>query len=219
MNSCKHAADKISEKGNSGNCKIAFLKDCICCFTDNFIVWMTEDDYLALPEEIRIREFAVGGRVYVTTLLNSKTYHKKALTKLYKERWTIELDFRSIKTNLGMEMLCCKSAEMVRKEIAVHLLSYNMIRANIARSAVMNKKTPRQISFMTAVQLFTEIKVQLTSQTGKILDHIIKSILKAMTSIGIGKQKRKNQPRAIKRRPKAYPLLTMPRREACNAIN
>jgi len=77
---------------------------------------MTEDDYLALPEEIRIREFAAGGRVYVTTLMNSKTYHKKTLTKLYKKRWTIELDFRSIKTNLGMEVLRCKSAEMVRKE-------------------------------------------------------------------------------------------------------
>ncbi len=126
-------------------------------------VWMTEDDYLALPAEIRIREFSVGGIVYVTTLLNNKIYHKKELMQLYKERCKIELDFRSIKTNMGMEMLCCKSADIVKKEIAVHFLSYNLIRANIARSAIINKKIPRQMSFMTAVQLFNEIKVQLTS--------------------------------------------------------
>jgi len=181
--------------------------------------WITEEDFLALPEAIRVRECALGGRVYVTTLLNSHVYPKKALAKLYKERWIIELDFRSIKTNLGMEMLRCKTEGMVRKEMAVHFLSYNLIRASIARSAAITKTIPRKFSFMTAVQLFTEITVQLVSQTGKILEHIINSVLKAMTSIGIGKQKRKSQPRAIKRRPKAYPRLTIPRRDACNAIN
>jgi len=180
---------------------------------------MAEEDYQNMAETIRIREFSVNGIVYVTTLLDAKIYHKKELAQLYKERWIIELDFRSIKTNMGMEMLRCKSAEMVKKEIAIHFLSYNLIRANIARSAIVNKKIPRQISFMTAVQLFNEIKIQLTLQTGKLLKHIIISALDAMTSIGIGKQKRKNQPRAIKRRPKAYPLLKKPRAEACEAIN
>jgi len=182
-------------------------------------VWMSDAEYQALPEEIRIREFSVGGIVYVTTLLDDKKYPKKELATLYKERWSIELDFRSIKTNMGMEMLRCKTAEMVKKEIAIYFLSYNLVRANIARSAVMNKKIPRQISFMMAIQIFNEIKVQLTFHTGGILKHIIRSSLEAMTSIVIGKQKRKNQPRAIKRRPKAYPLLTMPRAEACEAIN
>ncbi len=89
----------------------------------------------------------------------------------------------------------------------------------MARAGVMNKKVPRQISFMTAVQLFNEIKGQLISLTGEILQHLIKGTLEAMGLIGIGKQKRKNQPRAIKRRPKAYPRLTIPRAEACKSIN
>jgi hypothetical protein len=181
--------------------------------------WISDIDYLALPDEVRIREFSVGGIVYVTTLLDSKKYPKKELAKLYKKRWKIELDFRHIKTNLGMEMLRCKSADRVRKEIAVYFLSYNLIRASIARSSVMNKKTPRQFSFMTAVQLYNEIKIQLTFRAGKILQHIAKSSLDAMTMIGIGKQKRKKQPRAVKRRPKAYPLLKTPRKEACELLN
>jgi len=103
-------------------------------------VWITDADYCLLPDEIMIREFAVGGMVYVTTLLDQKKYPKKELALLYKERWSIELDLRSIKTNMGMDMLRCKTVAMVKKEIAIHFLSYNLIRANIARSAMMAKK-------------------------------------------------------------------------------
>ncbi len=94
-----------------------------------------------------------------------------------------------------------------------------MIRANIARSAIKHDKIPRQVSFITALQLFNEIKWPLISLTGDRLKHVINESLEAMVKIGIGIQKRKNQPRAIKRRPKAYPLLTVPREEACEAIN
>lgn len=182
-------------------------------------VWMSEEDYQALPCDILIREFSLNGIVYVTTLLDDKKYHKKELAKLYKERWLIELDFRNIKTNMGMEMLRCKSADMVRKEIAIHFLSYNLIRANIARAAIITQKIPRQLSFMTAVQLFNEIKLPLVLLTGNVLIHMIKNSLENMALIAIGRQKRKSQPRAIKRRPKAYPLLTKPRAEACSAMN
>lgn len=75
------------------------------------------------------------------------------------------------------------------------------------------------MSFMTAVQLYNEIKAQFISHTGDRLKCIIKIALESMASIVIGKQKRKNQPRAIKRRPKAYPLLTKSRADACEAIN
>jgi hypothetical protein len=44
-------------------------------------------------------------------------------------------------------------------------------------------------------------------------------LLMAIASIAIGQQKRMKQPRAIKRRPKPYPLLTIPRKQACEAIN
>ena len=72
---------------------------------------------------------------------------------------------------------------------------------------------------MTAVQLYNEIKVQLTFCAGDMLLYIARSSLDAMTAIGIGKQKRKNQPRAVKRRPKAYPLLKTSRKEACELLN
>lgn len=180
--------------------------------------WITSTDYDALPDKILIRESLVKGRVYVTTLLDAKKYHKKELAEFYTQRWLIELDFRSIKSPMKMDMLRCKSPDMVQKEIAVYLLAYNLVRASIAR-AVKAKEIPRQISFMTTVQLFNEGISQLIVFSGKILKHVINGLLKAIASIPIGQQKRKKQPRAIKRRPKSYPLLTIPRKEACEAIN
>lgn len=181
--------------------------------------WIKQIDYDALPDEILFREFSVRGKVYVTTLLDEKKYHKKELAAFYTERWLVELDFRSIKTHMKMDMLRCKSPDMIQKEIAVHLLAYNLIRASIARAATAKGKIPRHISFMTAVQLFIEGITLMMLLSGRLLKQAVTGLLDAIASIPIGRQKRKKQPRAIKRRPKAYPLLTMSRVKACEAIN
>ena len=180
--------------------------------------WISQEGYDALPAEILIREFAVGGKVYVTTLLAPKSYHKKELAGLYLQRWSVELDLRSIKTHMKMDMLRCKTPGRVQKEIAVHLLAYNLVRASIARAAAIKHKLPRQLSFMTAVQQLNVGLSQLMLFAGNRLGHIINGLLEAIASIPIGQQKRKPQPRAIKRRPKPYPLLTVPRNQACAAI-
>ena len=98
------------------------------------------------------------------------------------------------------------------------LLAYNLIRASIARAATVNRKIPREISFMTAVQLLNEGISQLMLLSGKNLKYVIDGLLEAIASIPIGQMKRRPQPRAIKRRPKPYPLLTMPRKQACLEI-
>jgi len=177
-------------------------------------VWMSKQDFADLPETVTVREFAVNGRVYVTTLLNAKRYHKQELAILYKQRWKVELDFRSIKTNMGMEMLRCKTPDMVKKEIAIHLLAYNIIRGNLAQASSLHEKIPRQLSFRSAVQLVIQASKQIVRLTGERLIKALQALLKAMTSTPIGKQKRKSQPRAVKRRPKPFPLLTVPRNEA-----
>ncbi len=116
-------------------------------------------------------------------------------------------------------MLRCKSPDMVEKEIAVHFLAYNLIRANLARAAKQFGKIPRQLSFKSAVQLLTQASMTLINLSIKSLNLFSLALLKAMASTPIGYQKRKNQPRAIKRRPKPFPLLTIPRYNACQLIN
>jgi hypothetical protein len=181
-------------------------------------VWMTEQAYAELPAVITVREFSVNGIVYVTTLLNAKRFNKQELASLYKERWKIELDIRSIKTHMGMEMLRCKTPEMVQKEIAAHLLAYNIIRGNVAQAAVLHDKIPRQLSFRSSVQLLCQATKQIGLLIGKPLTNALLALAMAMASTVIGLQKRKCQPRAIKRRPKPYPLLMKPRDEAYLSI-
>lgn len=180
-------------------------------------VWMQDDDWLDLPEELMIREFSVKGIVYITTLIEANTYPKKALAELYQQRWKIELNFRTIKTDMGMEMLRCKTAQRVEKEIAVQLLAYNLIRANIARAACLNNKTPYHLSFMAAVQLMRNTASLCITTTGTALRKLILPFLTAIAQTEIGQRKRRNQPRVIKRRSKPYPLMTKPRREYVTA--
>lgn len=148
--------------------------------------------------------------------MDATIYSRKSLAELYLQRWKIEVDFRTIKTQLGMEMLRCQSAEMVNKEIAVHLLAYNLIRANIARAACLNDKEPRHLSFMSAVQLMRNTASLCLTLSEIALRKLIPPLLIAMAQTTIGQRKRPNQPRVIKRRPKGYPLMTKPRVRICN---
>ena len=182
-------------------------------------VWLSDSQYKDLPDVLQVRELSVNGINYITTLFDVKKYNRKELAELYRERWTVELNLRTIKTNMSMEMLRCKSPDMVEKEIAVHFLAYNLIRANLARAAKQFGKIPRQLSFKSAVQLLTQASMTLINLSIKSLNLFSLALLKAMASTPIGYQKRKNQPRAIKRRPKPFPLLTIPRYNACQLIN
>ena len=182
-------------------------------------VWMSDDEYEKLPSSLQVRELSVNGQVYVTTLIDDKKYHKNEIALLYQERWEIELDLRTIKTDMKMEMLRCKTPEMVKKEINVHFLAYNLIRTNIAQSAIRHNTLPRSISFKAAAQLLDAAMRQAMQGTKKRLIYLCETVLKSIASTKIGLRKRKAQPRAIKRRPKAYPLLMEPRKLVCERLN
>ena len=83
----------------------------------------------------------------------------------------------------------------------------------------MKSQIPRQISFVSTVQLFNQGILQMIILSGKVLKYVIDGLLNAIVSISIGQQKRTAQPRAIKRRPKPYTLLTESRHQAYEAIN
>jgi IS4 transposase len=85
--------------------------------------------------------------VLITTLLSPKDASKAELKSLYKSRWQIEVDFRNIKTTMGMETLSCKTPEMSEKEIWIYFLAYNLIRLLMAQSALLADIVPRQLSF------------------------------------------------------------------------
>ena len=123
--------------------------------------WMDEATYARMPERLTMRElrikvdqpgFRVNELVLVTTLRDGGTYPKGEVADLFLRRWGIELDFRSIKCSINMDILRCKTPEMVRKEIWMHMLAYNLIRGVMATAAEAHDEEPRHLSFKGALQ-------------------------------------------------------------------
>jgi IS4 transposase len=116
-------------------------------------VWMPQEAYDRAAGTRLVRELGTGGKTLVTTMLDSTTASKTDLEIFYRDRWHIELDLRHIKTTLGMDVLSCRTPELMEKEIWVYLLAYNFIRVLMAQSALLADILPRQLSFKRTLQL------------------------------------------------------------------
>ncbi len=167
--------------------------------------WMTEAQYAQAPEALTVRELATGGKILVTTLLCPKQTPKADLKALYRERWHVELDFRHLKTTLGMEMLSCKTPAMAQKEIWIYLLAYNLIRLMMAQAAVLSTCSPRKLSFKHTLQLWIAWDHY---GRGTPHDDQRRALFILIAQQRVGNRPGRIEPRAIKRRPKPFPLLT-----------
>ena len=162
---------------------------------------MDKETFKNKAEVFKLRELKVAGKILITTILCSKTASAKEIKNLYKQRWHIEVDFRNIKSTLGLKSFTCKTPEMVLKEMWVYFLAYNLIRSIMLESAIYNKIFPRQISFKNTLQLLISYKYlqQKISNKSKLLFLIGQNI--------IGNREGRIEPRAIKRRHNGMPLL------------
>ncbi len=188
--------------------------------------WMSREMYDAMPAELTVRELRIRNKdktkrvrdmIIVTTLIDHKTYDAEELRDLYRQRWNAELDLRSLKTDMHMEMLRTKTPEMARKEIATHFLAYNLIRGIMAEAARTEKVKPRVLSFKGAlhtIRSFEETHLYNATRIAADLPRLLKLIGKKR----VGDRPNRYEPRAVKRRPKPHPLLNMTRAEAKRLI-
>jgi len=128
------------------------------------------------------------------------------------------LDLRSLKTTLGMDVLRCKTPEMVGKELWAHLLAYNLIRTVMAQAAQAHSCTARDLSFKATLQTMTAFAERLLDATPGRRADLYQGLLRAIGAHHVGDRPDRSEPRARKRRPKAYPLLTTPRNVARNQL-
>jgi hypothetical protein len=181
--------------------------------------------YNALPDAITVREarfrveqpgFRTRSVVVVTTLLDPRQVTKEDLAALYRARWNNELDLRSIKVTLQMDMLRCKTPELVRKEIWAHVLAYNLIRTVMAQAAAREGIAPRSISFKAALQVLDAFRPLIDYQAHRGAAHraaLYEQVLRAIAAHRVGDRPDRFEPRMAKRRPEKYDRLTRPRRE------
>jgi hypothetical protein len=170
--------------------------------------------YASMPERLTMREIEVGGRILVTTLLDAKAASPADIDALYGRRWQVEVDLRAIKAEMGMDILRTQSAAMVDKEIAVHLLAYNLVCALMVRAAAASGACPRTLSFKGTVQLYLAFEQQIRFSAGVELTAMTAQLLEGIAQLRLPVRPGRIEPHAIKRRPKSHQLLTIPRKEA-----
>lgn len=178
---------------------------------------MSAEEYARYPAFISMREVEVDGRILVTTL-HDRFVSARALDTLYRMRWNIEVDFRTIKATLQMDVLRCQSQPMVEKEIAVCLLAYNLVRWAMAKAASLSDVLPRALSFTGAKRLLNAFADQLRRTPCDQICTLITTVLASIATLQLPHRPDRIEPRAKKRRPKNLPLLTVPRHVARELI-
>jgi hypothetical protein len=203
---------------------------------DRLIVWQkpakrpeawSVAEFAALPETltlrmIRLQVAAPGFRtrevVLVTTLLDALACPADALRELYGERWTVELHFHQIKVSLAMDVLRCKSPDLIEREVLLHRIAYNLIRCLMQRSAHLHRVALERISFkgsLDTLRQWTAV-IAAAGETPRKQDQLIDQMLAAIARDPVPERPGRSEPRARKRRAKNYQLLTKPRHETGN---
>jgi hypothetical protein len=183
------------------------------------------ETYKSLPDALTVRECRVrlaqpGFRVQVlvlaTTLLDPVAYPPAALAELYRERWNAELDLRSIKQTLQMDVLRCKTPELVRKELWTHILAYNLIRTVLAQAAHKHDLLPRCLSFKGALRTLEAFQPMIALQAEHDTAHRLRlyhHLLDAIATHEVADRPNRYEPRMKKRHMRKFAHLSKPRAE------
>jgi hypothetical protein len=206
--------------------------------TDHIVNWakpakprsIDTKEYNLLPEFLTVREifvrveqpdFRTKTVIVATTMIDTDDVSKEDLAGLFRTRWNNELDLRTIKITLQMDILRCKTPELVRKEIWTHILAYNLIRTIIAQAASKHDLLPRSISFKGTLQTLEAFQPLIAFQgqdDPAYRARIYQNLLDAIAVHRVADRPDRVEPRAKKRRHKNYPFLMKSRQAAKSDI-
>jgi len=180
--------------------------------------WRRTPDTLTLRlvyVSVNVPGFRTQSLVVVTTLTDPIAYPAEEIARLYFRRWAVELFFRDIKITLGMDVLRCQTPAMVRKEIAMHAIAYNLIRAIMQQAAALYHVPIERLSFKGSVDTLRQWIETLNAAHDRPREQarLFNQLLQIIAEDIVPFRPERAEPRVRKRRPKAYPLMTQPRRD------
>jgi len=212
--------------------KTDFRKGKILGCYDHIVKWrkplycsmgLSQKLYRRLPDEIMVREvrykvevkgFRPNEITLATTLLDSEEYTKEELAQLYELRWGVEIDLRHLKTTMRMEQLPNQTPHMVRNELYMHLLAYNLVRTLMFQTGVIYQITPIRLSFQATIQHLLNFGEELAHKDEpEIRQQIYKQLLYSISKERLPTRPGRVEPRLKKRRPKSYGWLKKPRKQ------
>jgi hypothetical protein len=183
---------------------------------------MAGEQYRRYPKQLTMRQVTVDARdrenragvfKVVTTILDA-SIDGGQIGALYEQRWSGEIDIRSIKSTMQMDVLRCRTPEMVHKEIWAHLLAYNLLRTVMAVAAAEGGIEPRRVSFTGAKQAVTAFAPKIEAARPGDRPALIDALLRVIACHRVGDRPGRWEPRARKRRPKPGARSNQTRAEA-----
>jgi len=184
--------------------------------------WLEKSQWAKVPEKLLIREvsFSVTIRGFrtkkitlATTLFDQRQYPKEDLAQLFRRRWMAELYLRDIKSTMGMDILRCKTPDMVHKELIMYMIAYNLIRSLILQSSMILQVQMDRLSFKGTLAIMRQLNppTLLLIRTRNLEECFHRAALLIIAKDIVPDRPNRQEPRARKRRPKNYQLLNKPR--------
>lgn len=184
---------------------------------------MTPEELALLSDSLTVRVvryslakkgFRTQSVTIITTLLDPSILDSD-LADLYFRRWSIELRFREIKISLQMDVLRCLSPRMIERELRMHFIAFNLVRCVMQKAALTHDVDLNRVSFKGALDTLRQFANAASGAEDKprTISALVEEMLRAIAKDLIPDRPGRTEPRARKRRPKNYRLLTKPRHE------
>ena len=200
---------------------------------DRLVIWKkpgqrppgsSKEEFAALPQSLTLRQIRLqvgvkGWRtrtiIIVTTLLDPRAFPAEALRSLYLERWSVELRFREIKIALALDILRCLDPMMIEKELLMHVIAYNLVRSLMQHAAIRHCAALHTLSFKGTLDSLRHFADVIQAAQGKPRKQaaLLDALLEIIARDQLPHRPHRSEPRAKKRRPKNYHLLTKPRHQ------
>ena len=180
-----------------------------------------EGDLLPAQITVRIVRFTTTIRGFrhrritlVTSLLDPELSPAEELAARYARRWRLELCLRDLKTTLGLEPLRCKTPELAAKELLAYLVAHNLVRCVMAEAVAAHRGELERVSFKGSLDAWRQFSdVMSRAPNRKLRRQLWADLLLALARDWVPLRPNRTEPRAVKRRPKPFPLLNNPRRK------
>jgi hypothetical protein len=211
--------------------KVDFRKAQRLAKNDALFVWtrgyqqsqiLCASEWALLPAQITVRIIRFSATIrgfrnrritLVTTLLDPKLYPAQELVALYTRRWRLELCLRDLKTTMRMEELRCKTPDMAQKELLAYLVAHNLVRCVIAEAVACFQVDLERVSFKGSVDALRQYSDAIAKARNQKMRRLLwDDLLLNLARDLVRYRPNRTEPRAVKRRPKPYPLLNRPRR-------
>ena len=148
--------------------------------------------------------------IVATSLLDQKAFPDEAIAALYARRWQVELHYRQIKTNLSLDVLRGRSPAMIERELWMHAIAYNLIRALLLQAAITHDVPIERLSFKGTLDAANTWAHSAGWRRAR--RHTRRELLARIAGDLVPIRPNRHEPRALKRRHKNYQFLTKPRR-------